>query len=226
MRRIVRITVLSLLVSSFCHSVFASNKFEDVEGIRNYSGSSSNSSSQRNIENFIPTGSVISFAGTKAPQGWLLCDGRIVSRTKFRNLYDVIERNYTPLNHNPPLDEDLFCVPDMRGRTTVGVDDNAGRVTTNNSLGETGGQESTTLSTNNLPPHSFSININQCLASNTGSARRNVLTSYTQQEMSSWFTQNDGDMQSPSVFNTNQVGQGQSFTNMFPYISLNYIIKH
>src|SRR5262249_48966563 len=37
-----------------------------------------------------PVGSLVAFAGAAVPNGWLLCDGRAVSRTKFSALFAAI----------------------------------------------------------------------------------------------------------------------------------------
>ena len=42
----------------------------------------------------IPTGMVMPFAGDKAPDGFLLCNGQAVSRTAYANLFDVIGTKY------------------------------------------------------------------------------------------------------------------------------------
>ncbi|MEM7179570.1 MAG: phage tail protein [Spirochaetota bacterium] len=39
----------------------------------------------------IPVGTITTFAGITPPQGWLLCDGRAVSRTEFPDLYVVLK---------------------------------------------------------------------------------------------------------------------------------------
>lgn len=41
-----------------------------------------------------PVGSVIAFAGTSSPAGWLLCDGSAVSRETYANLFAVIGTTY------------------------------------------------------------------------------------------------------------------------------------
>lgn len=43
-----------------------------------------------------PVGTVITFAGTTAPKGYLLCDGREVSRTVYSDLFSVIGTTYGP----------------------------------------------------------------------------------------------------------------------------------
>lgn len=42
----------------------------------------------------VPTGIVEFFAGSKAPKGWLVCDGSAVSRTDYDELFEVIGTTY------------------------------------------------------------------------------------------------------------------------------------
>lgn len=42
----------------------------------------------------VPTGTVIDFAGSSAPNGYLLCNGTAVSRTTFSALFAVIGTTY------------------------------------------------------------------------------------------------------------------------------------
>lgn len=39
-------------------------------------------------------GEVRAFAGTKVPDGWLLCNGDNISRTTYKQLFDVIGTGY------------------------------------------------------------------------------------------------------------------------------------
>ena len=41
-----------------------------------------------------PTGAVMAFAGSSAPEGWLVCDGSAVSRTTYADLFAVIGTTY------------------------------------------------------------------------------------------------------------------------------------
>lgn len=156
----------------------------------------------------IPTGSILPFAGVNSPDGWLMCSGQIVSCNEFSNLYDIIGRTYTPINHNPPIGENLFCVPDMRGRVPVGVDDGSNRVTLNNTLGANDGKEKHQLTINEIPPHSHSLRLD-CYHDRHVSAGSHC-----------------GGINHTKDFTTSLEGGGQSHNNMQPYLVLNYIIKH
>jgi microcystin-dependent protein len=70
----------------------------------------------------VPTGSVLPFAGSAAPTGYLMCDGTAVSRTTYATLYGVIG-----ITHGQGDGSTTFNVPDYRGRFLRGVDGTAGR---------------------------------------------------------------------------------------------------
>src|SRR5947209_3792877 len=63
----------------------------------------------------VPTGSLLPFAGTAAPTGYLLCDGSAVSRTTEAALFAVIGTAYGKGDGST-----TFNLPDMRGRAAFG----------------------------------------------------------------------------------------------------------
>jgi microcystin-dependent protein len=74
----------------------------------------------------MPTGTVVSFAGTTTPSGWILCDGGLYGRTSGDpspqpNLFDVIGITYG-------VGDSLttFAVPDLRGMFVRGFDNARG----------------------------------------------------------------------------------------------------
>jgi microcystin-dependent protein len=106
----------------------------------------------------IPFGIVTDYAGSSAPSLWLLCYGQAISRTTYSDLFGVISTTYGSGDG-----VNTFNLPDCRGRVVAGQDDmggsSANRLTglTNgvdgDSLGASGGLESFTLATANLPSH-------------------------------------------------------------------------
>jgi len=69
-----------------------------------------------------PVGSLVAFAGAAVPNGWLLCDGRAVSRTTYSALFAAIGTAWGVGDGST-----TFNLPDMRGRFLRGVDNGAGR---------------------------------------------------------------------------------------------------
>lgn len=95
-----------------------------------------------------PTGSMIDFAGTSAPSGFLLCNGAAVSRTTYDILFGVIGTTWGAGDGST-----TFNLPDFRRRVAVGSG-GTGTGVLGNAVGNTGGSETETLTTmNQLPPH-------------------------------------------------------------------------
>lgn len=73
-----------------------------------------------------PVGTVLAFAGSTTPDGWLLCDGSAVSRTTYADLYAVIGDTYGDGDGST-----TFNLPDMsdkfiQGNATSGTVKTAG----------------------------------------------------------------------------------------------------
>jgi len=93
-----------------------------------------------------PAGGLLAFAGSAAPDGWLLCDGSTISRTTFAVLFAVIATTYGVGDSST-----TFEIPDMRSRVAVGLDSSSVNFT---SIGGTSGSEKHTLTTSELASHS------------------------------------------------------------------------
>ena len=105
-----------------------------------------------------PVGSILDYAGSTAPVGWLLCYGQAINRTTYARLFAVIGTTYGSGDGST-----TFNLPDLRGRVIPGKDDMGGtaasRITTagcgidGTVLGAAGGLQTNTLVTANLPPY-------------------------------------------------------------------------
>jgi microcystin-dependent protein len=72
--------------------------------------------------NGVPPGSIMAYAGTTAPNGWLLCNTSVpVSRTTYAALFAAIGTNYGAGDFST-----TFNLPDFRGRFLRGVDAGSG----------------------------------------------------------------------------------------------------
>lgn len=69
----------------------------------------------------LPIGSIVAFASDTIPNGWLLCDGSVVSRTTYSELFNAIGLNYVE-DGVEWLDEERFPLPNAKGKTIVGKD--------------------------------------------------------------------------------------------------------
>jgi microcystin-dependent protein len=64
----------------------------------------------------IPAGTVVAYAGEEIPNGWLLCDGRAISRNDFAKLFSAIK-----IAHGWGDNAATFNLPDYRGMFLRGV---------------------------------------------------------------------------------------------------------
>jgi microcystin-dependent protein len=100
---------------------------------------------QLNFENYRklvnPCGMIVNFSGDNAPNGWLICDGREISKTTYSALFDVIGTKYGSASNI-----NNFKLPDLQDRIPVGK-------TGSTSLGATGGNSDISLNIAQLPSH-------------------------------------------------------------------------
>lgn len=103
-----------------------------------------------------PIGTVVDYAGSNPPEGWLLCYGQSLSRSAYASLFAVIGTTYGSTSSS------TFNLPDCRGRVTAGVDNMggaaAGRLGTGGGmtgglLGATGGDQRHQLTIDQIPGH-------------------------------------------------------------------------
>lgn len=113
-----------------------------------------------------PVGVIMPYGGNVAPPGWLLCDGSIVSRDDYGDLFDVIGHSFldtVELANQGFSAQSSFGLPDLRGRMPLGLD-NMGGVSANrvsdlaaDVLGNTGGRETTDVEKRHLPEHEHDL---------------------------------------------------------------------
>lgn len=98
----------------------------------------------------IPAGVISQFAGASAPTGYLLCQGQTVSRTTYAGLFTAIGTTYGAGDGST-----TFALPDLRTRVPVGQNGSGTFAT----LGSTGGAETHTLTTAQMPTHNHTVSI-------------------------------------------------------------------
>lgn len=146
-------------------------------------------------------GMVIATARSEAPEGFLLCDGAAISRVTYARLFEAIGTSYGPGNGST-----TFNLPDLRGRVPVGVDGTAARLSANDELGKSAGEEAHTLTEAEMPAHSH--------VDETGGWAEAQITS-GQHKFATHTT----------AGSTQSTGDGAAHNNMQPYQIVNYLIK-
>jgi microcystin-dependent protein len=160
-------------------------------------------------------GEIRIFGGNFNPVGWAFCDGALLPIAENEALFNLIGTTYGGDGQS------TFGLPDLRGRVPIHMGSGGGGTYT---IGENGGVENVTLSTQQLPIHNHVI-----VATNTGQ-QLNPTTSTT--VASSTSTQAATQIFGPGPANTSlstasttATGGGQPHENRQPFECLNFIIS-
>lgn len=131
----------------------------------------------------IPTGTIMPYASTSAPGGYLLCDGSAVSRSTYDALFALIGEHFGAGNGTT-----TFNVPNLKGKVPVGIDTGQTEFDTR---GETGGAKTHALVTGELASHSHSTGT---YTTNAGTAHSHGIGTYAAANESS-HTHPDGTLE-------------------------------
>lgn len=153
------------------------------------------------VNNSTPAGAIGMFGGSAIPTGYLECDGSAVSRTTYAALFSAIGTTWGAGDGST-----TFNLPDLRGRAPIGAGQGSGL--TNRTLGATGGAETHTLATGEIPSHTHGLSAGSAVIV-TGAG-------------GSWQNQGGSDGSGASISNA---GGGGSHNNMQPYGVVKFMIK-
>ncbi len=175
-----------------------------------------------------PPGVMMPYAGTTAPTFWLLCYGQEILQADYPELFDVIGFTYKQTGLLSDNGVAKFALPDMRGRTVMGLDDMGGtaasRITglQGSELGNSGGQETVTIQQNNLPDHEHDLVVEGTQFYAILDAAKDANSPVSSITFDAPTGQNAGQAVTTSggVAGTT----GQAMETLSPFMSLNYII--
>lgn len=148
------------------------------------------------------------FGGSFAPSGWAFCNGAVIPISQNDVLFTLIGTTYGGDG------QATFALPDLQSRVPL----HAGAGFT---LGESGGAESVTLTTQQIPVHTHPIiaesansNTNQTSPSNNFFGDASPTTLYSQKT---------GALSQMMV--AGSAGGSQPHDNMVPYLCINFILS-
>jgi len=156
-------------------------------------------------------GSICMVAFNFAPSGWALCNGQLLPISEYDTLFTLIGTTYGGDGQT------TFALPDLRGR--VPIHKGQGPGLPNYVLAQSGGQESVTLTLNQIPQHNHPLAINT-----SGGTSDNPVGNYmaSNSEAVKYYSNSAGSIaNSASITN---VGGNQPHDNMPPYLCVNFII--
>jgi microcystin-dependent protein len=154
-------------------------------------------------------GEIRIFAGNFAPQNWAFCQGQLLSIAQNEALFDLIGTTYGGDGQS------TFALPDLRGR--VVIHQGEGYI-----IGETGGVETVTLTTAQLPVHSHPV-LGTATAATTANPGLSVAMAATPTGESIYDgnTANQVSLASAAI---TTAGSNQPHDNLQPFLAISYII--
>ena len=155
------------------------------------------------INSMSPPGTVAGFAGTNAPDGWLICDGQEVNRLAYSTLFSTIGVIYGVGDGTS-----TFNLPNLKGRVLVGM--NPPEIEFN-SLGMTGGTKTLDTTHSHSVPFSGWPWDNGSSPTSSGTLATLSRSSFDQHAIGN---------------QTTGVGGNATQSTLPPYIVINYIIKY
>jgi microcystin-dependent protein len=157
----------------------------------------------------VPIGTILAFAGSTPPPGWMAADGTAINRTTYAALYAL-----TGVGYGAGDGSTTFNLPDLGAKFPIGA---KGAAPT---LASTGGAATVTLTTAQIPAHDHGASgshnhtalgsASVTVASGAGATPSNSTTANTG---------GTGSHQHTSV------GSGAAHENLPPYLAILYIIR-
>lgn len=158
-------------------------------------------------------GEIKMFAGNFAIRGWALCDGQLLTVSQNEALFSLLGTTYGGDGRT------TFGLPDMRGRIPIHAGNGPGL--TPRSIGAKFGTEHETVTANQLPNHTHTLQANTQAGAQGdaagGTPSQSTVGVYLQ-------SPNPASIRPLKDASIAQVGGGQQHDNMMPYLCINFII--
>jgi microcystin-dependent protein len=151
-------------------------------------------------------GEIRMFAGNFAPAGWALCDGSLLSIADNDVLFTLIGTTYGGDGQS------TFGLPDLRSRVPLHMGSSF-------PLGQNGGEETVTLTANQLPAHTHVPQANSGIGTQTSPAGKVWAAS------SNFPYSANAPSASMAPGAVGSAGGSQPHANMVPFLAINFIIS-
>lgn len=155
-----------------------------------------------------------------APDGWLLCNGQLISIAQYQALFAILGNRFGGSRGN-----NTFQLPDLQGKAVACYGQGTGL--TNRAFGTSYGTETVTLTVNQVPPHNHALFGGASTAGPTSyvqtPANNNYIGHVPGTGQQSYTTQLTSQV-SMSPTAVSWVGGGTAHENRQPFLVMNYII--
>jgi microcystin-dependent protein len=169
-----------------------------------------------------------------APQGWAKCNGQLLDPAAYPELFALIGTTYGGDGTT------TFAVPNLVAKVPLGYGNTPGY--SSYTIGQVGGEETNTLTEDQLPAHSHSGNIdsgaiaNVTIPASSTNSSNNPLNSYMGSPSNigpntiNIYSNSTDTLMQPftapisGTVTTDSTGNGTNINNLQPYLAINYII--
>jgi microcystin-dependent protein len=152
-------------------------------------------------------GEIRMFGGNFPPSGWAFCSGQLMPISENDTLFNLIGTTYGGDGQS------TFGLPDLQGR--IPIHQGPGFA-----IGQTGGEEAVTLTTNQIPSHNHVPICQSANAPASGPGNGLWAASASQQIYSSTAPSTAMNAQATAIS-----GGSQPHDNMMPYLAVSFIIS-
>jgi len=157
-----------------------------------------------------------------APRGWAMCNGQLLAINQNQALFSLLGTQFGGNGIQ------TFALPDLRGRTSIGQGN--GRGLSPRTIGQVVGEDTHTLSVNEMPQHSHNLGV----ITNSGTTNTQVPGPTVALAQTTGVDQ-DGNTIPVDIYSTSQPIQpmapasignvgGQPHSNIMPSLVLNFCI--
>jgi microcystin-dependent protein len=151
-------------------------------------------------------GEIRMFGGNFAPAGWAFCNGALLPIDQYDTLFNLIGTTYGGYGQS------TFALPNLQSRVPVHVGPGF-------TLGQTGGAETVTLTTSQIPAHSH---VPQC--NNVGGSQSSPSGGLWAKSTLDDYTNSSPTLtMSPAAIGS--AGSSQPHDNMIPFLVVNFILS-
>jgi microcystin-dependent protein len=166
-------------------------------------------------------GVVTCFGADWAPKNWQSCNGQILPIAQNQALFSILGTTYGGNGVT------TFALPDLRGRTAVSAGQGPGLQ--NYTLGQVSGNENVTMTIANMPAHVHNGNLAVKLSAATTPGDQTSPEFGVPASFAGAYNAaaSSGVNMAPPTYSNIVIGNsggGQPFSNLSPYLAVNYII--
>jgi microcystin-dependent protein len=161
-------------------------------------------------------GQIMTVGFNFAPKTWQLCAGQLLAIQSNQALFSILGTTYGGNGIQ------TFALPDLRGRVPIHWGQGPGQPYYN--LGETGGTETTTLLSNNLPLHNHAMSVNNATPNNAAPSGNYLAKGAVINNANALLYTTSAANTTMAASAISSTGSNQPVSVIQPYLTINYVI--